>query len=71
MRAGRPVAVGALVLLDEVLHEVHGQHVARCGGQVPSEAPDARAQLKDALLLHGSQHPQHLCSAHDIHQQLP
>ena len=61
-----PVAVGALVLLDEVLHEVHGQHAARCDRQGPREAPDAGAQLEDALLLNASEHRQHLRSSNGI-----
>jgi len=54
------VAVGALVLLDEIFHEVHSQHAACCHGQGPGEPPDASAQLQNALLLDASKHCQHL-----------
>ena len=64
------MAVGALVLLDEVLHEVHGQHAARCDRQGPREAPNAGAQLQDALLLDASEHGQHLCSSDRVCEQL-
>jgi hypothetical protein len=55
-----PVAVGAAVLLDQVVHEVDGQHGARRQRERAREAADARAELHYARALHAAQHAQHL-----------
>jgi hypothetical protein len=55
-----PVAIGTLVLLNQVVHEVDGRNGPGSGSQGARKAADAGAQLEHAFGLHTAEHGEHL-----------